>query len=60
MATLPKIIGDESNVLEAVLPHELSIPIPVWLTSHRELRESKRIRLVYDILIDVIRGIRGT
>lgn len=36
--------------LERVLPDLHSIPVPVWLVTHRELRTSRRIRLVYDIL----------
>lgn len=31
---------------------ELTIPFPVWLVAHRELHTSKRIRLVYDLLVE--------
>jgi len=36
----------------AILPEQFSIPVPVWLVTHRELHTSKRIRAVYDILAD--------
>jgi DNA-binding transcriptional LysR family regulator len=34
--------------LVRVLPELVIKPLPVWLTVHREIRHSKRIRLVYD------------
>ena len=38
--------------IEAVLPDELAVPIPVWLVTHRELHTSRRIRTVFDLLAD--------
>jgi len=39
--------------LEKVLPDGLeSIPVPIWLTTHRELHSSRRIRLVFDFLAE--------
>ena len=32
------------------------IPVPVWLTCHRELHTSRRIRLVYDTLAAALAG----
>ena len=37
-----------------VLPEMEPIPVPYWLTVHRELHTSKRIRLVYDFLAEVL------
>ena len=37
-----------------VLPELKPIPVPYWLTVHRELHSSKRIRLVYDFLAEVL------
>jgi len=36
--------------LEIILPDQFSLDIPLWLVSHRELRTSRRIRLVFDYL----------
>lgn len=33
-----------------ILPERMSVPIPVFLTCHRELKTSARIRVVYDAL----------
>ena len=40
--------------MEVVLPELAPVAVPYWLTSHRELRSSRRIRLVYDHLADVL------
>ncbi|MCR9193955.1 MAG: LysR family transcriptional regulator [Hyphomonas sp.] len=36
--------------VKPILPDVLTLPVPVWLVTHRELHTSKRIRVVYDIL----------
>lgn len=38
--------------LEPVLPELISIPVPTWLVTHRELNTSKSIRLVFDLLAE--------
>ncbi|MEM1249802.1 MAG: LysR family transcriptional regulator [Acidobacteriota bacterium] len=38
--------------LERVLPELPPIDIPVWLVTHRELRTSRRIRCVWDLLAE--------
>lgn len=40
--------------VEKILPEFRPIPVPIWLTTHRELRTSRKIRLVYDFLADEI------
>ncbi|MEM8501222.1 MAG: LysR family transcriptional regulator [Pseudomonadota bacterium] len=45
---ITKDIGDTLPDIEVVLPEFLSIDVPVWLVTHRELRTSRRIRLVFD------------
>ncbi|MEM7497923.1 MAG: LysR family transcriptional regulator [Pseudomonadota bacterium] len=40
--------------VEQVLPGLPPIPIPVWLVTHRELRTSRRIRLVFDLLAEAL------
>lgn len=40
--------------VRAVLPKLALAPLPVWLTVHREIRGSRRIRVVYDFLAGAI------
>ncbi len=40
--------------MEAVLQEEAVIPVELWLTAHSELRESRRIRVVFDFLADAL------
>ncbi len=43
-------VGDRTRGVEVVLPDLAPETFPVWLTTHRELHSSKRIRLVYDLM----------
>jgi DNA-binding transcriptional LysR family regulator len=36
--------------VEVLLPEIVSIPVPLWLVTHRDLHTSRRIRLVFDFL----------
>lgn len=38
--------------VEQVLPNFPAMPVPIWLVTHRELRTSRRIRVVFDVLSD--------
>lgn len=40
--------------MQLVLPDLPPVPVPYWLTTHRELHSSRRIRLVYDHLAKVL------
>ncbi|MCA9716337.1 MAG: LysR family transcriptional regulator [Myxococcales bacterium] len=51
-------IGDAEPRVRQVLPALPPIPVPLWLTSHRELRTSRRIRVVFDLLAEGLS--RGT
>lgn len=43
-------VAEQFPEMERVLPQAAPIPVPVWLTTHRELHTSRRIRLVFDML----------
>jgi DNA-binding transcriptional LysR family regulator len=45
-------VGDREPRVRRVLPDFPPLPIPVWLATHRELRTSRRIRVVFDLLAD--------
>ncbi|WP_332701769.1 LysR family transcriptional regulator [Devosia sp.] len=40
--------------LECVLPDMRPIAAPMWLVAHRELHSSRRIRLVFDLLVETL------
>ncbi len=42
--------------LVRVLPELPPIPVPVWVVTHRELRTSRRIRVVFDLLTEEIQN----
>jgi DNA-binding transcriptional LysR family regulator len=41
--------GDAEPGVERILP-DYQISLPVWLSSHRELKTSSRVRYVYDFI----------
>jgi DNA-binding transcriptional LysR family regulator len=45
-------VGDAEPQVRRVLPKLPPIPVAVWLTTHREIRTSRRIRVVFDILAE--------
>lgn len=49
----PVAFGNSDPSLHRVLP-ELSFRYPVWLVAHRELKKSPRVRLVWDMLADML------
>ncbi len=46
-------LGDATPEVEVVLPDLPRFEGFTWLTTHRELQTSKRIRLVFDVLVDI-------
>lgn len=38
--------------VEPVLPDPVALPVPFWLTTHRELLTNRRIRVAYDLLAE--------
>ncbi|NRA20433.1 MAG: LysR family transcriptional regulator [Oceanospirillaceae bacterium] len=47
---MPEDIGALEPKVRQVLPSFSSISFPIWLTVHRELQTSSRVRMVYDLL----------
>jgi DNA-binding transcriptional LysR family regulator len=45
-------VVEHSSGVERLLTDQPPIRFPVWLTTHRELHSSRRIRLVYDLLAE--------
>ncbi|MGI9368067.1 MAG: LysR family transcriptional regulator [Ruegeria sp.] len=45
-------VAGADPMIERALPDMDAIEFPIWLTTHRELHTSRRIRLVYDLLAE--------
>ena len=43
-------VGDAEPKVRRVLPELPPLPVPVWLTAHREVHTSRRVRAVFDFL----------
>jgi DNA-binding transcriptional LysR family regulator len=52
VGVMPVRTGDAEPSVRRILPSMDPIEVPVWLVAHRELRTSRRVRLVFDFLID--------
>lgn len=57
---LPMDTGRLFDDLVCVLPELFNPEIPVWLVSHRELRTSRRFRVVYDLLAEELGALTET
>ena len=55
ISIFPTWLGDAAPGLVRVLPEMAPLLFPVWLTAHRELTSSRRVRLVFDLLVDALR-----
>ena len=51
---LPELLGDADPGLERVAVDLSPVSFPVWLVTHRDLRHSPRIRLVWDLLAEAL------
>lgn len=47
---MPEDIGNAEPLVQQVLPKLEPITFPIWLTTHRELNNSRRVRMVFDLL----------
>ncbi len=50
LAVMFKDLADMTPEVEVILPTEISVDVPVWLVTHRELKTNARIRAIFDIL----------
>lgn len=51
---VPERIGDAEPLVRRALPDLPPLSFPIWLTTHRELTTSRRVRLVYDLLAEAL------
>ncbi len=45
-------VGDAEPRVRRVLPKLPPLPVPIWLATHQEIRTSRRIRAVFDLLAE--------
>ncbi len=48
-------VADAEPAVRLALPDLPAIPVPSWLTTHRELHTSRRIRVAFDLIADALR-----
>jgi DNA-binding transcriptional LysR family regulator len=48
-------IGDADPAVRRVLPNLEPLVFPIWLVAHRELKTNRRIRMVFDFLVEELR-----
>ncbi|MGB1277980.1 MAG: LysR family transcriptional regulator, partial [Nannocystaceae bacterium] len=55
VAIMMESIGDAEPLVRQALPEFPAFPVPMWLTTHRELSTSRRLRVVFDRLFEGLR-----
>lgn len=45
-------VGDAEPLVRRVLPSMAPIQVPAWLVSHHEVHTSRRVRMVFDLLVE--------
>ncbi len=51
-----QVVADAEPAVRLALPDLPAFPVPMWLTAHRELHTSRRIRVVFDLLAEALGG----
>ncbi|WP_270732058.1 LysR family transcriptional regulator [Shimia sp. Alg240-R146] len=54
IAPMAEEVAAKSTGVERILPDLAPITYPIWLTTHRELHTSRKIRLVFDVLAEAL------
>lgn len=54
IAVMMEEVGDATPGVERLFPEMEAIEFPIWLTTHRELHTSRKIRLVFDVLAEAL------
>lgn len=52
---MPEDVGDVEPKVQRVLPEQTDLVYPLWLTTHRELKTSARVRVVFDFLAEELK-----
>ncbi len=57
IGVMPKYVGDKDPDVQRVLPNYININIETWVVSHKELKTSRRIRFVFDFLVNALNSL---
>lgn len=60
LGMMMEVVGDREPRVERVLPDTDPILFPIWLVAHQQLKSSKRIRAVFDLLSDSLAELSAT
>jgi len=52
IGVVPEFVGDHEPGVRRALPDFPPMEFPIWLTTHRELNTSRRVRMVFDLLAE--------
>jgi len=52
IGVVPEFVGEAEPLVRQALPSLDPLVFPMWLTTHRELNTSRRVRLVFDFLAE--------
>lgn len=53
----PVHLGETDPALIRALQQTVSLPFPVWVVAHSDLKTSRRVRLVFDLIADMLPGL---
>ncbi len=53
----PLHVGDADPRVRRALRDAPEFPFPVWIVAHRDLRTSRRVRLVFDLMAEMVPGL---
>ncbi|MGQ7847360.1 LysR family transcriptional regulator [Granulosicoccus sp. 3-233] len=60
LGLMMEVIGDKDPQMIRVLPDTEAITFPIWLVAHQQLKSSKRIRAIFDLLSDSLAELAAT
>lgn len=52
IGVIPEGLGDAETRVQRALPYMPPLVFPIWLTTHRDVNTSRRVRLVFDVLAE--------
>lgn len=58
LGLMMETVAERTPEVEDAWPAFAGVPVPTWLATHRELRTSRRIRVVFDLLAEALAGER--